>query len=379
MPHTELHPQRRPGAPVCRDTAIQLSEIRRLLTSLDYPEPRKPIDATALIESDLPDINVQPMGPMRAFFDIADLAGRMEWAKTLSGETAKTVTTALKRAEELGHLRRLASAPSTEAIASLARDFPHCAEVIELIVQRSALARCCGDRPALTLPPLLLTGDPGVGKTAFATALAEMLGVPCRRVDMASIHTNFSLVGLDAGYATGRPGLIWEALDGPSMSPVIVLDELEKARSNAEENPTAFLYSLLEPVTSKRFSDAAVGLPVDASRVFWIATSNDAALLHPALRSRFKILPIRAPSRTEMRDVVESIQRKMLKDADWAGFFEPTLAPDVVDRLALLTPREVRQSLEAAYARAAAKNRQRLLAEDVPPGDSIHQTRIGFI
>lgn len=321
----------------------------------------------------------QKIGPTRTLFDIRDLDERINWSKSLSGDTAKTVADALRRAKELGPVRSLAPVPSVAAIALLQRDFPHCGAVTELLLQRCALARCGGDAAAMTLPPMLLTGDPGVGKSALAAAIARLLQVPCRHVDMASLYTSFSIVGLDVGYATGRPGAIWDALNDPCMSPVVVLDELDKARSGSGDDPTAFLYSLLEPLTAVRFVDAAIGLTIDASRVFWIATSNDESALHPAIRSRFAVLPINAPTSDQMPPIIASIQRALLADAEWACFFERDLEPEVMDELSSLTPREVRRALEAAYARAALNGRRELIREDVQATGSPTRHRMGFL
>lgn len=60
--------------------------------------------------------------------------------------------------------------------------------------------------PVFRLPPLLLSGNPGCGKTALAKRIAALLAVPHAEIDMASVHTSFTVVGLDLGYATGARG-----------------------------------------------------------------------------------------------------------------------------------------------------------------------------
>ena len=55
--------------------------------------------------------------------------------------------------------------------------------------------------PVFRLPPLLLSGNPGCGKTALAKRIAALLAVPHAEIDMASVHTSFTVVGLDIGYA----------------------------------------------------------------------------------------------------------------------------------------------------------------------------------
>jgi ATP-dependent Lon protease len=315
--------------------------------------------------------------PKRALFDVQDLDERLKWAESLSGETAQSVRSALERAAKVGPMRRLASVPMDSQLDELRRDFPHCAAVIDLIQERCVLSRC-SPAPAMSLPPLLLTGSPGVGKTELASRIARVLDVPVRHIDMASLHSAFSVVGLDAGYATGRPGTVWEALDGPCMAPVIVLDEIDKAASTASEDPTSFLYTLLEPLTACRFIDAALGLSVDASRIMWIATSNDDSRLHPAIRSRFTVLEVDTPTRAQMKAIVASVHRAMFSDAEWASFFEPTVPMPVMDALTQMTPRQVRRALERAYARAATQGRRQLIPEDVQQ-EMWRVHRIGFI
>ena len=360
MQFAELHPTRRRGAPASRDAAIQLAEIRRILAAVNFvAEP------TVALVSDEPNTSVVLPPNMQQLFKPGDLEDRLRWAKSLAGETKKVVLQHLQKARELGCMRRVAGPPNPEAVDALERDFPHCGAVTALLRRRIALGNCC-PAPTMKLPPLLLSGQPGSGKSAFAKRVAAMLAVPCHEVDMASLHTSFTMVGLDAGFSTGRPGALWDALQTECMSPIVILDELDKAGADdIGDDPTGFLYSVLEPLTSRRFVDAAIGLPIDASRVSWIATCNDHRRIHPAILSRFLLVEIDYPSAAQMPAVVASIHREMMAHSEWAAWFEPKLAREVLDALSMIAPREVMETLEDAFAQAASAGRRFVLPLDV--------------
>ena len=166
------------------------------------------------------------------------------------------------------------------------------------------------------------------------------------------------------------------------MSPVLILDELDKANSNGDgEDAAGFLYGLLEPSTASRFVDAAIGLPIDASMVSWIATSNGTSDIHPAILSRLTVIEVNCPTPAQMPAVVASIHRQLLSNEDWAGWFEQPLSAEVVTALTALSPRAVRRAIEDAYASAACAGRRSVIAADVSDNGSPGQQRrqIGFI
>ena len=373
----ELHPNRRRGVAACRDTATQLDVIRCIVAYLNATMPR-----ASAAEPDQRSAQSPTSPPLcRRLFEPADLDTRFQWANGLAGDTKAVVLANLNAAKALGPLRRVASPPDLSAIDALARDFPHCQALTELLRRRVALAYCCPN-PAFSLPPLLLAGDPGCGKTALAKRVAALMSVQFAEVDMASVHTTFSLVGLDVGYATGRPGKVWETLQNECMSPVILLDELDKARSaSGDEEVTSFLYSLLEPLTAKGFCDAAIGLPIDASRITWIATCNDPQVIHPAILSRFTVIDVSMPTLDQMPAVIESIHRELLLTAEWREWFKQPPPAEALGALARFSPREARLAMEEMYASAAIAGRRSVLLDDVPKNTSrARPTRqIGFI
>lgn len=374
--HSELHPVRRRGAAGCRDTADQLTAIRRIVAEVAAAMPPPTI---ADID---PPMACAPTSELHygRLYEPAELQDRLLWASGLVGETKQVVMANLKTAQRLGPLRRVAAPPSVDAIDALERDFPHCSEVTALLRRRIALAHCCPS-PTFRLPPLLLSGAPGCGKTALAKRIAALLAVPLTEIDMATVHTSFTVVGLDVGYATGRPGRLWEVLQNECMSPVVVLDELDKARSDGTgDDVVGFLYGLLEPVTSRRFTDAAIGLAMDASKISWIATCNDVRAIDAAILSRFTIIEVPLPTAHEMPAVIGSIHRDLVSTADWAAWFEQPLSNAVVTALAALSPRAVMGAIEDAYASAATAGRRVVIPADVSNSRSPRRQRpIGFI
>src|SRR5206468_3891862 len=106
-----------------------------------------------------------------------DMRERRSWASLLKGDARRAVNAHLDKAEQLGATRRVAQAPRLEVFTGLMRDFPHFSEVTAHIQQSVALSRL-GTSQHLRLTPILLAGDPGVGKTAYVQAVAALLDVP---------------------------------------------------------------------------------------------------------------------------------------------------------------------------------------------------------
>jgi ATP-dependent Lon protease len=172
---------------------------------------------------------------------------------------------------------------------------------------------------------------------------------------------------------------VWDALQGGCISPVILLDEIDKRSTSTGDRGTSFLLGLMEPSTAKHFQDACIGLEIDASHVQWIATCNDTQEIEPALLSRFRVFNIKAPLGDPLRQVVGSIYAALRRRETWARAFPPQLPTDVVEALMDRQPRQVWQGLEDACANAVRAGRRSLMSSDVPSAPSTWTSRrIGF-
>ncbi len=314
--------------------------------------------------------------PMRPFFDDAEMSARKAWAQRLKGDAGIMVRSSLNRIAQLGSSRCIAQVPDAGSLDGLDRDFPHCQEATGLVRRHVALARRTPDG-ALKVPNLLLSGPPGVGKTAYVAALARALGIRFVSIDVPMLSADFSMSGLDPSYSSAKPGLVFDALDGACIAPIVMLDEIDKLPRTGEAT-LGCLHALLEPTTAARFTDAAIGLPVDASHIAWMATCNDADLVAPALRSRFQQVAIPAPRPAQMPAVIDSVHRQLRAGSTWSASFAQDLDAAVILALGMLTPRELRLGLEQAYANAAEAKRDHLVPEDIPRAQPTTRRPIGF-
>lgn len=114
--------------------------------------------------------------------------------------------------------------------------------------------------PGLRLPPMLLDGPPGIGKSHWARRLGQLLTVPTAVVEATSENASFGVVGSQRGWGSAYPGRVLETiLQAGVANPILVVDEVEKARKATSNKGHTFglaeaLLPLLEPMTAKRWN-----------------------------------------------------------------------------------------------------------------------------
>ena len=323
----------------------------------------------------------QGLPGQRQLFDEKELTDKKEWLKGLSGDNQQALLKSLNKLEKTGPWRNVAKAAAPEALDLLQADFPNFSSVTTLIQQRLLL---CGIAPNkhIKLPPILLNGPAGVGKTAYCQRLAALLTMRFEKIDLSSAVANFTMTGLDAGYGSGHPGRIWESLQHDSLSVLWLLDEVEKANQESKNGGNQYLLGLLEPVSAAQFTDNCTLLPIDASWICYIATSNNKELIDTPLLSRFEVFDIPAPDAFQSRAIVRSIYRDLRVSEAWAAAFSEALDDGVINALNGYTPRETRRRLIDGFAVAAGQSRRILQASDIKARPERHTNadrRIGFI
>lgn len=241
-----------------------------------------------------------------------------------------------------------------DVLSNLARielQLPHFSAVLAFVRERLQLS--FARQQPMHIPPILLLGEPGIGKTHFSHELAAALGLPVRRHAFDSGITDSALTGSDKRWANTSSGLLFEELVlGRSASPIILLDEIDKARSDSNCNALGPLHSLLEPVSAKAIMDISLEIVMDTSHIVWVATANDPWKIPAPIRSRMHEFTMEAP-RGHAAVAAAQVIARVVHERMGSALFDPP-APRVVVSLAHLSARELIQALETGYARALA-------------------------
>jgi ATP-dependent Lon protease len=250
-----------------------------------------------------------------------------------------------------------------DCIRQLREECPHMSAAIDLIAAHLALS--AETRTQLRIPPMLLVGQPGVGKSYFARRVAELLGTPIRFVDFASQQTNSMLHGSDRHWSNTKPGALFDLIVmGDVANPVIVLDEIDKASAETQRyDPLGPLHLALEPSTARCTRDLSTEIEFDASAVVYIATANSLRRLPDSLLSRMQLIHCEAPDAKLAFDMAKSITGRVMAHGKGRHFSPVSTA--VIRELAGRTPRDIVGLLERAMARAALAGRRELLLDDL--------------
>ncbi len=197
---------------------------------------------------------------------------------------------------------------------TLDMEFPAFSKLTDQVI-KSLTASLHGDG-VFRMPPMLLSGAPGIGKTFYCNRLCELIDVPSLVIGLAGSTDNQDLKGLSRSYGTGRPSRVVSQLARQNVAnPLFVLDELDKVSAESRNGSvTDTLLLMLEKQNSKKYFDEFLCGPVDLSHVNWIATANSTAQLPKPLLSRFKVIELEAPKGFE--NYVPIVKRTIKDFAD---------------------------------------------------------------
>lgn len=229
----------------------------------------------------------------------------------------------------------LAASPSPRDLkAELDAEFPWMASITEKLIGHLALRHAVGSK-AFHLPPTLIVGHPGSGKTRYVQRLFEAANIPSRLLSLAGANDNRALQGTARGWNNAQPSVIAQTIATESIAnPGFILDEIDKV-SPSRRNGNAWdtLHLLLEPRSAAQWFDECLLLPCDLTPVTFIATANSLSPLPRSLLSRFTIHYAPVPGDADRWTILSTLLRDVANDLGSEPERLPRLRPEDWERL----------------------------------------------
>jgi ATP-dependent Lon protease len=291
----------------------------------------------------------------------AALAEYINLAKSISNSSEDTEKLAQRTIREMLQtklLKRRPEAPDLSQLLDLRETFPNLDEPITWLAEHLAVRRA-GRQHGFSMPPMLLIGPPGIGKTYLAYELSRLINAFPRTINMATMTSGFVLSGTDRKWGQAAPGVVVKAmLDAGEGFPIIILDEIDKASGNSW-NVLGPLYTLLDPAMATKFTDEFLGFELNCSGISFIATANEKQNIPEPLLDRFQVFDIAPPSREQLDVIVRNIYKSI---AGPISYLPADIPPDWLGSMENASLREVGREIKRAIGKAA-------LAKELNGGD----------
>jgi ATP-dependent Lon protease len=257
------------------------------------------------------------IGDFKAPLEVLDVLNK-EFARLLRtgmhSPHASTIQDYLETLLELPWKKELQPSKEWAKVESVLKDSHFGLETVkERILRYLSVVSLTGHQPGCIL---CLVGPPGVGKTSFARAIAEALGLPFVKKSLGGVRDESEIRGHRRTYIGSMPGRIVQGLRKSGCSnPVFLLDEVDKMGNDHKGDPSSALLEVLDPEENSRFSDHYVELDIDLSRVFWVLTANSEENIPGPLRDRLEIVRFSGYTENEKLHIAKDYlsQRNMEK------------------------------------------------------------------
>ena len=130
-----------------------------------------------------------------------------------------------------------------ERLCELNQALPSFADVTDRIIDAVCVVRKYS-RP-IRITPILLVGEPGIGKSHYSFELSRCLGTPIKPVAMDNLQEGSGLAGSSFIYANSQPGEVFKVLTDQDHLSLLRLFRVYQLA--AVPPPERLLYDLLHP------------------------------------------------------------------------------------------------------------------------------------
>ena len=210
----------------------------------------------------------------------------------------------------------LAGPPSMHAldemIAELHASAPWMRE-LSTWAYKALRARYSAGKTWLALPPMILIGLPGCGKSTYTRKLANLSGAPCRTLDAGASNASFTVAGADATWSSAQAGVpLQEIAKTGIANPIMIVDEIEKAGTMTAKGgsrvslPEALL-GLMEPSSATAWECPYTRRSYNMSQITWILTANDRDGIPAPLLDRCRVFDIGYPEGDDLAALIRTL------------------------------------------------------------------------
>lgn len=278
----------------------------------------------------------------------------------------------------------VADAALIERLVALKSAVPNARAVLDIVIGAARVSALAG--APLDLPPLLIVGPPGCGKSFMVRELGRALAVPVLGLLGSTMSDASAITGTAVGWRGAAPSALADLLlQAPTSGPVVFLDEIEKWRVfDRRDAPADVLLGVLDKTMAAAHQDLYYRVPMRADRATFLFAANTSTGLSAPLLDRVIVVELAPPRRDERRAIVHRIHADVRRRLGLGPAAD--LDGSIVDELGDMSLRRSAPALQLAFGRAAEAGRSRLHREDiawarrqVEHGYEPARQRIGFL